>query len=391
MNYRVLYLVALGHFIIDMHPGGLPVIMPRLQAEFGLPYALVGLLMLISQIASSVIQPVFGVLSDRMSTRWLLPVSGIVASGGFLLLLAGNTFAAAAAAVFIMGVGVAAFHPEGSKLAHYASGERKAWSMSVFAIGGNLGVAAGSLFMGVMLVLFGLPGVIGYLALTIPAAIIFTRATSELYARVPADPSRAVQDGQEAAENQIGALLVLLIVIVLRSFAHTSMITFIPLYYETHLGLGTRTASTALTVYQAAGALGTMLGGWLADRWGRREVIIGTMLFAVPFLYMFPHASGAGAYAALIISSAALVSTFGVTTVLGQELLPRNIGLASGLSLGFAVGTGGIGATLLGYVADTWGLETALTLNAGLPVLAVLFAFFLPKQARPAAVSEMAA
>src|SRR5690606_4165349 len=129
----------------------------------GLPYALVGLLMLISQIASSVIQPVFGVLSDRMSTRWLLPVSGIVASGGFLLLLAGNTFAAAAAAVFIMGVGVAAFHPEGSKLAHYASGERKAWSMSVFAIGGNLGVAAGSLFMGVMLVLFGLPGVIGYL------------------------------------------------------------------------------------------------------------------------------------------------------------------------------------------------------------------------------------
>src|SRR5690625_845274 len=187
MNYRVLLLMALGHFVIDMHQGGLPVILPTLQAEFALPYAMVGLLMLLSQVSSSVIQPVFGLLSDKISTRWLEPVSGLVASAGYVLLLTGNSFAAAATGIFVMGVGVAAFHPEGSKLAHYASGDRKAWSMSVFAIGGNAGVAAGSLFMGMMVVAFGLRGVAGFFVLTIPAALLFTRAIPELYANVPSN------------------------------------------------------------------------------------------------------------------------------------------------------------------------------------------------------------
>lgn len=381
MNYRILLLMALGHFIIDMHQGGLPVLLPSLQAEFALPYAMVGFLMLLMQVSSSVIQPLFGILSDKISTRWLVPASGLVASAGYALLLTGKTFGSVATAIFIMGIGVAAFHPEGSKLAHYASGDRKAWSMSVFAIGGNAGVAAGSLFMGIMVVAFGLRGVVGFFALTIPAAILFARAVPELYANVPQNVGARSGGAPTANAAGVGPLLILVTVIMLRSFAHTSMVTFIPLYYDTHLGLGTRTATTLLTVYQAAGALGTMLGGWMADRWGRREVIIGTMLFAVPFLYLFPHVSGAWTYPVLVLSSMALVSTFGVTTVLGQELLPNNIGLASGLSLGFAVGTGGIGATLLGYVADGWGIETALTLNALLPVVAVLFALFLPKRA----------
>lgn len=381
MNYRVLLLMALGHFIIDMHQGGLPILLPRLQAEYALPYAMVGLLMLLSQVSSSVIQPVFGLLSDKISTRWLVPASGVVASAGYALLLTGNTFGHAALAVFVMGVGVAAFHPEGSKIAHFSSGDRKAWSMSVFALGGNGGIAAGSLFMGLMILAFGLRGVLGFFALTIPAAMLFVRAIPEMYARVPKTTLGSA--GSRAARRNTGstgALVLLVAVIMLRSFAHTSMMTFIPLYYDTHLGLGTAVATTLLTVYQAAGALGTMVGGWMADRWGRREVIIGTMLLSVPFLWVFPHVSGVWTYGALIMSSAALVSTFGVTTVLGQELLPDNIGLASGLSLGFAVGTGGIGATLLGYAADAWGLETALHMNALLPLLGVVLAFWLPKR-----------
>lgn len=391
MNYRVLLLMALGHFIIDMHQGGLPVLLPSLQAEYALPYAMVGLLMLLMQVSSSVIQPLFGILSDKISTRWLVPASGLIASAGYALLLTGDTFGTVATGIFIMGIGVAAFHPEGSKLAHYASGDRKAWSMSVFAIGGNAGVAAGSLFMGLMVVAFGMRGVTGYFALTIPAAFLFARAVPELYANVPA--TLGARDGQATSGSgaRVGPLLILVTVIMLRSFAHTSMITFIPLYYDTHLGLGTRTATTLLTVYQAAGALGTMLGGWMADRWGRREVIIGTMLFSVPFLYVFPYVDGVWTYGALILSSMALVSTFGVTTVFGQELLPNNIGLASGLSLGFAVGTGGIGATLLGYVADGWGIETALTLNALLPIAAVLFALLLPKRTQTGAMPTDAA
>lgn len=380
MNYRVLLLMALGHFIIDMHQGGLPVLLPTLQTEFALPYAMVGLLMLLSQVSSSVIQPLFGILSDKISTRWLVPASGLVASAGYALMLTGDTFGRVATGVFLMGIGVAAFHPEGSKLAHYASGDRKAWSMSVFAIGGNAGVAAGSLFMGIMVVAFGMGGVLGFFALTIPAAVLFTRAIPELYENVPEGVAPGAGGVSTSSKANLRPLLILVAVIMLRSFAHTSMVTFIPIYYDTHLGLGTRAATTLLTVYQAAGALGTMVGGWMADRWGRREVILWTMLASVPFLYAFPYVEGIWTYAVLILSSMALVSTFGVTTVLSQELLPGNIGLASGLALGFAVGTGGIGATLLGYVADAWGLELALNVNALLPVAAVLMALFLPKR-----------
>lgn len=376
-------LVALGHLIVDMHPGGLPVLLPRLREEYGLSYAMVGLLVLISQIASSVVQPAFGVLSDRISTRWLVPVSCLLASGGFLLVLLGDGFPMAAFGVFVMGLGVAAYHPEGSKIAHYASGDRKAWSMSVFAIGGNVGTALGPLVMGLLLVLFGLRGIAGFLVVTVPAAWLFVRAIPEMYAQVPERlGGRGGSRGDRQEAGDVRGLVLLLLVVMMRSSVHTSMSTFIPLYYEGYAGMDTQAASLRLTVYLAAGALGSVVAGWLADRYGRREVILGSLLVAIPFLWLFPHAPGPWAFLVLAAAGAAVVASFGVTTVLGQELLPNNIGLASGLLLGFSVGTGGIAATFLGRAADVWGLPAALTMVALAPAVGAAMAAFLPGKRR---------
>ncbi|HEY8418608.1 MAG TPA: MFS transporter [Limnochordales bacterium] len=383
MSLRILLLMALGHLVVDMHPGGLAVLLPLLREEHGLSYAMVGLLVLLSQVSSSVVQPAFGALSDRISTRWLVPASCLLASAGFVVLLFGDSFVTAAVGVFVMGLGVAAFHPEGSKIAHFASGDRKAWSMSVFALGGNVGTALGPLLMGTALVTFGLPGVAVFLLVSVPAALLLIRHVPEMYARIP--PRRQARTGGEqvgAAAANVRGLVLLLLVVAMRSSVHVSMTTFIPLYYEGYVGLGTQAASWRLTVFLASGAVGGLVAGWLADRYGRREVILGSLLLAAPFLWLFQYAAGIWAYPVLMAAGAAVFASFGVTTVLGQELLPNNIGLASGLMLGFSVGTGGIAATFLGRAADVWGLPAALATIALLAAAGAGLAVFLPGRTR---------
>jgi len=299
-----------------------------------------------------------------------------------VILLLGNGFAATAIGVFVMGLGVAAFHPEGSKIAHFASGDRKAWSMSVFALGGNVGTAVGPLLMGSALVAFGLPGVAVFLLVSAPAALLIMRHVPEIYARVPARRQDRSGGGQADAAANVRGLVLLLLVVAMRSSVHVSMTTFIPLYYEGYVGLGTQAASWRLTVFLAAGAAGGLVAGWLADRYGRREVILGSLLLAAPFLWLFQYAPGIWAYPVLMAAGAAVFASFGVTTVLGQELLPNNIGLASGLMLGFSVGTGGIAATFLGRAADVWGLPAALAAIALLAAAGAGLAVFLPHRTR---------
>lgn len=379
MNLNVLLATAFGHLVVDMHQGALPVLLPVLRTEYGLTYAMVTFLVVVSQVSSSVIQPAFGWISDKVSTRWLLPASLLLAGTGFLALPLTKSYGAAVAAILLMGIGVAGYHPESSKLAFFSSGERKASAMSIFAIGGNIGMAMGPMVMGLLLILVGLRGAIGFFLIAALTALLFWRMTPVLYRYAPSARSSSsggvARAGEEAGR---GAIALLLVVIMLRSWTQTSMSTFIPLYYVSHLGMPTQVGSSLVTAYLAAGAVGTIIGGWVADRWGRRQAIIASMLLAVPFTYLFPHTSGLGTYVVLILAGLSLFLSFAVTTVLGQEMMPRNVGLASGLTLGFSVGTGGLGATLLGFVADTWGIEAAVAVISVMPVLGGLLAFGLP-------------
>lgn len=373
MNYRLLLAATLSHLVIDIHQGALPVLLPILREQYALSYALVTSLVLVLQIASSLLQPSVGLLSDRSSFRWLVPISCLLAGTGYLFLL-GGSYAMAALGIFLSGVGVAAFHPEGSKLAHFASGHRKAWSLSIFSLGGTVGTAIGPLYMGVLVGAYGLNGVVGLLAVALPAAAVIAWFVPKLYADVPDLRHTRPESKRPAGTSRAAAyapLVLLLLVVVMRSWAHISATTFIPLYFVSHLGHSTQFGSALLTTYLTAGAIASIAMGWAADRWGSRATVIVTLVLATGFLYWFPHATGIWSFVSVALAGSVVVSTFGVTTALGQQMMPHNVGLASGLVMGATVGTGAFGTVLLGYIADNWGIESAM---AGIPLFAFVAA-----------------
>lgn len=379
----LLTLLSLGHFTVDMHTGSLPTLFPEIRNAYGISYTQVGLLMLISQITSSVIQPLFGLISDRVPTRWLLPTSLLVATGGLLIIGEAQTYAAVMAGVIIMGIGIASYHPEASKLSYLVSDEQKGRAMSIFALGGNIGVSFGPALMGVGLSLFGMRGTLLFVPVTLITVVLIMRSLTTLYAgqsRWSGDPA----DGDAKKARAVGkkewkSIGLLLVIIFLRSGAHASLMTFIPMYYTDHLGLSAGYTSFLLTVFLLAGAFGTFLGGPASDRFSPRRVIILSLVLATPFIGLLPLTSGGVApFVLMAIIGCSLISSFAVTTVMGQTLLANNVGLASGLTLGFSVGTGGVTATFLGMMADQWSLNVALAAIACITLTGGLLAFKLP-------------
>lgn len=378
----LLTVLAIGHFTVDMHSGSLPSLFPVLRETYGISYTQVGFLMLISQITSSVIQPFFGLVSDRISTRWLLPVSLAIASLGLLLIGSAQTYPVVMAGVVIMGIGIAAYHPEASKLVHFVGGERKGKAMSIFAIGGNIGIGFGPALMGAGLLLWGMSGTVLFLPVTLLAMFLVLRHLRRLYAHVER-PAHATQNSASPSEHGKAvpwrSVILLLFIIFLRSGAHATLLAFVPMYYTDQLGNPGTYSSLLLTTFLLSGAFGTYLGGPVSDRFGPRTVIMASLWIVTPLIAVLSFTSGG--YAPFLLMAAigcSLISSFAVTTVLGQSLMANNVGLASGLTLGFGVGTGGITATALGWVADHWSLSTALLAISFLTLVGGLAAIRLP-------------
>ena len=389
----LLALMALGHLIADMHAGGLPVLLPPLKEAYNLSYAQVGTLVLLSQVSSSIVQPLFGLASDRLPARWLLPASLAVAFGGLAVVALAWGYAAVVFGVVLMGLGIAAYHPEGSKVAHFVAGEQKGSALAIFALGGNIGLALGPLVMAAGLAVAGVKGALIF-ALPTLAAIALLQAALPALNRVGEGAARPPRAGRGAAAapaplpppGRGRAVAILLGAITLRSCAHTALLTFIPLYYGEHLALGAAYSSLLLTTFLVAGAVGTLAGGPASDRWGARRVIVFSFLAAAPLLVALPFFTGGIApFVIAALGGFTLVSSFAVTTVLGQELMPDQVGLASGLTLGFSVGTGGLGVTLLGYVADVLGLGAAMLVLPLLAALGFALSLLLPQAPSEAA------
>lgn len=391
-----LFLLTLGHCVVDMHSGALPVLFPFLQESYALTYAQVGALMLLSQITSSVIQPIFGIASDRFSSKWILPVSLIATTLGLVMVGIAGSYAAVTLAVIVMGLGIAAYHPESSKAVYHVGGEHKGKSMSFYALGGNAGLAIGPALMGLGLALGNL-GVLIFAPVTLVTVILLTRSLHAMYsgwgdsgiARHEPKPQGALNLSRGQRRR---ALVLLLVVIFLRSGAHTSLLTFVPLYFTNLSGNPTAYSSLGLTVFLLAGAVGTALGGAIGDRRGPRWVVIVSMLLSAPLIALIPL--GAGGMFPIVLLGAiglTLVSSWAVTTVMGQELLPESVGLASGLTLGFSVGTGGFTVMLLGWVGDLWGLNTVFVAIGALALLGAALSLALPssrpRMAEPADAS----
>lgn len=375
---------ALGaaHFMNDTASGIVPALLPLYRAAFHLSYVQSGLVVLLTYITSSVMQPAFGWVTDRRPLTWLLPtgvavstlalaVSGLVPSYPWLLAVLG-----------LSGLGSGAFHPEGSRAIYLGAPEgRKGSTQAIFQVGGNTGQAFGPLVVAGLAATWGLRGLP---ALTVLSAMALglTLYVLPWYSRTVRERTRyGPGRGRAVGRDRVGAMALLVAVVVLRSWCQLGVASFLPFFYvEHHLPLAHAELYTFL--FLMAGAVGTFLGGALSDRIGKKNLLVWSMLASIPGAWLLPRVTGFWAVPALLAFGFTVLSSFAVTVVFGQALLPRNIALASGLMIGLSVGAGGVGATLSGWVADRYGVATVLHLLVVLPVAAALAALWLPDDRR---------
>jgi MFS transporter, FSR family, fosmidomycin resistance protein len=376
---KLIGLLALGHLVVDANQGSLPALLPFLKAAHNLSYAAVGAIVLMANLTSSIIQPLFGYLSDRTARRWLLPVAVFLSGLGLALTGLAPGYPAILALVLITGFGVAAYHPEGYKTATSVAGARKATALSWFSLGGNIGIAVGPALITALITGFGLGGSLGMLVPSALVSLLLLAALSQVSEETAAKRAAATT---ALARNMPGAMALLILVVTLRSWSQLGFTTFVPLYYVDHLQADPRLVGPLLFVFLGAGALGTVVAGPIADRVGARPFMVWVFLLATPFAVAFLLVRGWAAFLMLGAVGFVLVSTFTVSVVLGQAYLPRSTGMASGLIVGFAIGTGGLGVTLLGWVADHWSLPVALWISAVMPLAGFLAALGLPEPAR---------
>ncbi|MFL6004610.1 MAG: MFS transporter [Gaiellaceae bacterium] len=378
INKGAMTALAAGHLGTDFANGALPALLPFLTDRFSLSYTLAALLMLASTASSSLVQPLFGLWSDRRGAIWLLPAGVAVAGVGIGVAAAMPSYWLVALLVVISGLGVAAFHPEGSKYAAYTSGDKRASGMSAFSIGGNIGFALGPIAATPLVITLGLGGGVLLAVPCLAIAMMLLVLSPFLRTFEPERGARRAISG----EDRPGALVLLLAVIGFRSLAWFGLITFVPLY-EVSLGHSTAHGNRLLSLMLLAGGLGTIAAGPLADRVGRRPVLVASLALAAPLTFVFITFGGAIGAVALCGVGICVIGTFGVTMVMSQEYLPRHIGTASGLSIGLSIGLGGIAAVALGALADTVDLRAALYVCAAAPLAGLVLTLLLPPTRAP--------
>jgi len=377
-NLKILLLLSTGHCVVDIYQGALPAVLPFLKDELGLTYTVAGVILIMANITSSILQPVFGFLSDKKEKAFLLPTGVLAAGVGFALLSVPSSFLPVLLLVTLSGLGIAAYHPEGYKTAYFYTGPRTATGMSVFSVGGNVGMALGPMMSIPVISYLGfraLPVVI-LPALAFAAVIVYWRKEVTL----PERTEHALQRGDGRPGRAACLSLVTLVsVVIMRSWMQMGLMSYIPFYYINYLKGDAVYAGKLISVFLLGGAVGTLAGARLADHWGHRLFISLSMVLAAltfPLIFLlegFPLLLSV----TLFWLGMVLVSTFSVTVVMSQKLLPRSLGIASGLTTGFAIGAGGIGVTLLGIVADRFGVPFALKSIFIFPVVGFILSLVL--------------
>jgi MFS transporter, FSR family, fosmidomycin resistance protein len=371
--------LSAGHLFTDLNQGAVAALLPFLVSERGLTLAAAGALVLAATVSSSVVQPLFGIFSDKRPLPVLMPFGVLLGGMGMALVGVAPSYPLIFLCVVLSGIGVAAFHPEAARFANYVSGSRRARGMSFFSVGGNAGVALGPVLATPLVLLLGLPGA---LLLAMPAAVMAAVLFYEIPRMLGFKPETVEKEGGEAVEEpeHWGPFARMIGVVVVRSLVYFGLVAFVASYYERELEVSPALGNAALAVMLFGGAAGTLIMGPLADRFGRRTIVGASMLLLPPLIFCFTLSGPFPGMALLALVGAATVGTFGVTVVMGQEYLPGRIGLAAGITMGLSIGLGGVGAPLLGSLADRAGLAVTMLVIAALPVPGALLAFTLPRK-----------
>ncbi len=369
-DYKSIALLSACHFSDDLNQGVVPAMLPFFIASYHLSYAAAAGLVLAQTLFSSVAQPLFGLLADRRPSPWLIPIGLSFAGIGVALTGLTHAYELIFAAIAASGLGVSAFHPEAARRVRYLGGARAATSMSLFTVGGMAGFAAGPVLITPTLIAFGTRGAV---LLALPVVIMSLAVTWQL-PRIAAESIPRHHGAQRTASadgrEQWSAFARLTIVVMLRSIVFFGLNTFIPLYWSHVLHGSEAGGGYALTTMLSAVVAGTLIGGRMADRYGRKIVVVVALAALAPLLFVFLGTHGLTAAGLLLIPvGIGLGAPTSVVVVMAQEYLPDRIGLAAGATLGLSMTVGGVLMPAFGAIADHHGLRMAMTLLALVPAL----------------------
>jgi FSR family fosmidomycin resistance protein-like MFS transporter len=356
------YLLTFGHICTDISQGALPALLPFLILHHDLSYASAATLVLASSIISSVVQPLFGWLGDKLDRPWFMSLGILAAGVGISLIGFVEQYWLMFCAAAICGVGVALFHPEGGKLANVVAGSAKGVGISNFSVGGNIGFAIGPVIATFALAVFGLHGTALFLIPSTLAAGLLLSQTGAYRRFGTQEIERRQATGKDGGDDWAGFIKVMA-VNFLRSITGMGLMVFVPLYWVAVLGQPRELGALMLTFYSLVGAVATFFGGRIADKVGFKKMIVLSFCGAAPSLLLFVLTSNV-VLATLFILLVAFATNLSYSPIvaLGQSYLPNRLGLASGISLGVVVSIGGITSPLIGVVGDHYGLSAAMAI-----------------------------
>ena len=380
-TFPILLSLGFCHLLNDLMQSLLPALYPMLKAEFHLDYGQVGMITLAFMLTASLLQPTIGIYTDRKPQPYSLAIGmGGTLIGLVLLSIANNYTSVLLAAAFI-GTGSAVFHPEASRVARLASGGRYGLAQSIFQVGGNLGGAIGPLLAAFIILPRGQGAIAWFSLAALLAMFVLTRVGMWYSARLHTARTAAkaaVAAAAPVAQGRVVLFVFLLMLLVFSKHVYTSSITtFFTFYLIDRFHIPVQAAQVQLFIFMAAIATGTLAGGHISDRIGRRPMIWISILGALPFTLMLPYANLFWTGVLTIIIGLTMASAFPAILVFAHELLPGRVGLVSGMFFGFSFGLGGLGAAAMGQLADAHGIAFVYHLTAWLPAIGLLV-WFLP-------------
>jgi FSR family fosmidomycin resistance protein-like MFS transporter len=377
---RYIYLLSAGHLLTDMNQGALPAILPFFITVYGFNYTKAASLVFALNLISSVVQPVFGALSDKIRKPWIMAAGVLMAGTGLAAFGCLTSYPFLFVSAMISGIGIAAYHPEAARYANIVSGQKKGTGVSTFSFGGNLGFALGPIVAMSLILNFGLKGLsVIFLPAMIMAFVLYAEMGRYQRKEKTAFDAQKTQNSSKE-KDRWGAFCFLCVLLFSRSFIFYGLNTFLPLYWINVFKQPEHVAGTALSLLLIVGAISTLIGGRMADRFGFHIMIRTGFFFLLPLLVFFIFADNVvWATLLLIPIGMALYIPLSPMVVMGQKYLPNRIGLASGVTLGLAVSVGGIAAPVLGRVADLHGLHSVMYTVAAIALLPAIVSFALPK------------
>lgn len=379
--YSMLIICGISHFLNDMIQSIIPSIYPILKDKFDFSFAQIGIITLIFQMTSSILQPFTGLYADKHPRPYALSVGMCFTLVGLLVLAFAENYLLILLAVSVVGLGSSVFHPTASRVAQLASGGKKSLAQSIFQVGGNGGSALGPLLAAAIILPFGQHSISFFALAALLAAIIMVRLGSWYKARMAyatKHPQKTVGINTNISKRAKYGALAILIMLVFSKYFYTSCITsYFTFFLIDKFGISVGASQLCLFVFLAAFAIGTVAGGLLGDKFGRKYVIWFSILGSAPFALIMPYANFAWTIVCTFLSGLIIASAFSSIVVYATDLMPDKVGLIAGIFFGLMFGLGGLGSAFFGWLADKTSIEFIFQVSAYLPLLGII-AGFLP-------------